>query len=126
MWHPTRDLPRPGFRKRGYDSRWDREAKQWRRRNPYCVGCLPLGRRIKADVVDHVIPHCGDQQLFWSQSNWQSTCRWHHNAIKPELERLFLLGRITAADLRLSSAKAVQLTREQYRPAVGADGFACE
>jgi len=81
---------------------------------------------VKADVVDHIIPHRGDQRLFRSVGNWQSACQWHHNAIKPELERLFLRGQLTAEDLRLNSVKAVQLTRERYRPAIGLDGFACE
>ena len=30
-------------------------------------------------VVDHIIPHRGDQKLFWDRSNWQPLCEHHHN-----------------------------------------------
>src|SRR5262245_6656859 len=126
MWYPRLDRSRPGFRKRGYDSRWDRDAEEYRRRYPFRIGGLAVGRCGKADIVDHVVPHRGDRGLFRSVSNWQAVCHWHHNTVKAELERLFSRGEITAADLRLNSAKAMQLTRERYRPAVGLDGFACE
>ncbi len=32
-----------------------------------------------ADVVDHIIPHKGDQSLFWDSSNWQPLCKHHHD-----------------------------------------------
>jgi 5-methylcytosine-specific restriction protein A len=41
--------------------------------------CAEDGKKIKATVVDHVIPHKGDYQLFWSRSNWQALCTYHHN-----------------------------------------------
>ena len=100
MWHPRREHSRPAFRQYGYDARWHREAEQYRRHNPLCIGCFALGRRVKADVVDHIIPHRGDQRLFRAVCNWQSACQWHHNAIKPELERLFLRGQLTAEALQ--------------------------
>lgn len=30
-------------------------------------------------VVDHIVPHRGDQKLFWDRSNWQPLCEHHHN-----------------------------------------------
>ena len=30
-------------------------------------------------VVDHIIPHRGDQKLFWDQNNWQSLCKSCHD-----------------------------------------------
>jgi 5-methylcytosine-specific restriction enzyme A len=115
---------RPGAWDRGYDRKWERAAAQFRWRNPLCLGCLAIGVKRKAVVVDHVIPHRGDQRLFWQPHNWQSACAWHHNSIKPELERRYERKQIGAADLMLSSEVAVRLTRERYRPAVGLDGFA--
>ncbi len=32
-----------------------------------------------ATVVDHIIPHRGDQKLFWDENNWQGLCEHHHN-----------------------------------------------
>lgn len=33
-------------------------------------------------MVDHIIPHKGDQQLFWDEGNWQSLCKDHHDSTK--------------------------------------------
>ena len=30
-------------------------------------------------LLDHIIPHRGDQKLFWDRSNWQPLCEHHHN-----------------------------------------------
>ncbi|WP_256371941.1 hypothetical protein [Roseivivax sp. THAF197b] len=38
-------------------------------------------------MVDHVIPHRGDMQLFWDRTNWQALCAHHHNAHKQRQER---------------------------------------
>lgn len=115
---------RLGARDRGYDRKWQRAADSFRWRNPWCVGCDAYGVKRQATVVDHVIPHRGDQRLFWDTSNWQSCCMWHHSSVKLELERRYVRGQIGASDLRLTSEIAQQLTRERYKPAVGLDGFA--
>lgn len=38
-----------------------------------------IGEMVKATVVDHIIPHRGDQKLFWDQRNWQSLCKQCHD-----------------------------------------------
>lgn len=117
--------PRPGAYERGYDKKWIRAADSFRWRNPYCVGCAAVyGVKRPATVVDHIVPHKGDQRLFWDPSNWQSSCNWHHSSIKRELERRYFLRQISASDLRLTSEIAQQLTRERYKPTIGLDGFA--
>jgi 5-methylcytosine-specific restriction protein A len=50
--------------------------------------CLARGRTTAATVVDHKIPHKGDQVLFWDQANWQSLCADDHDRHKQQLERL--------------------------------------
>jgi len=30
-------------------------------------------------VVDHIIPHKGNQKLFWDPQNWQTLCKAHHD-----------------------------------------------
>lgn len=42
---------------------------------------------VLATVVDHVIPHRGDQALFWDTSNWQPLCRRCHDGRKQAEER---------------------------------------
>ena len=32
-----------------------------------------------ATVVDHVIPHRGNKQLFWDEKNWQPLCKSCHD-----------------------------------------------
>jgi len=77
------DANRPTARQRGYDAKWQRAAKSFLARHPYCAcGCGRL-----ADCVDHITPHRGDMKLFWDKSNWQalasSPC---HSSRKQALE----------------------------------------
>ena len=65
--------------KRGYGSRWQRVSKAYLQSHPLCVECMKRGRYTKATVVDHIVPHRGDQKLFWDQANWQALCTHHHN-----------------------------------------------
>lgn len=75
---------RPSASRRGYNVEWRKARAEFLAEHPYCAcGC---GR--KADVVDHVIPHRGNDALFWDRSNWQalaaSPC---HNSLKQAQER---------------------------------------
>ena len=60
---------------RGYDRRWRKARETFLRRQPLCAKCSEGGRIRKATVVDHVIPHKGDQRLFWDTGNWQALCK---------------------------------------------------
>jgi hypothetical protein len=44
--------------------------------------CADTGDITPATVVDHIIPHRGDQELFWDRSNWQPLCAPHHDITK--------------------------------------------
>lgn len=55
-------------------------------KEPFCRNCLQQGERTPATVVDHVIPHEGDWQLFVDRGNLQSLCKHHHD-IKTGKER---------------------------------------
>jgi 5-methylcytosine-specific restriction enzyme A len=59
---------------RGYDARWRAARAVYLDSHPLCVECQRHGRLTPARVVDHVVPHRGDQQLFWDESNWQALC----------------------------------------------------
>lgn len=73
---------RGSARARGYDSRWERLRLRYLQHHPLCVMCRAQGRVEAATVVDHKIPHRGDQKLFWDEANWQALCKPHHDATK--------------------------------------------
>lgn len=78
------DANRPTARQRGYTRAWEDARRAHLERHPFCThpGCT-----APATVVDHVIPHRGDQALFWDRSNWQSLCAPHHNRHKQRQDR---------------------------------------
>lgn len=65
--------------KQGYNYRWQKESKKFLAENPYCFYCMQKGLTVLASIVDHIIPHRGDMELFWNKANWQSLCKRHHN-----------------------------------------------
>ena len=65
MW--SGDRQRGSAAKQGYDGKW-RKAR-----------ALFLKKVVLATVVDHIIPHRGDQRLFWDQTNWESLCKECHD-----------------------------------------------
>jgi 5-methylcytosine-specific restriction protein A len=65
--------------RRGYDARWRRARALFLRQHPLCVQCLQENRLTPATVVDHIIPHRGDEKLFWDQGNWQAICKTCHD-----------------------------------------------
>lgn len=50
---------------RGYGGKWQRYRLRFLAKNPVCRMCAAEGRITEATVVDHVIPHRGDMELFW-------------------------------------------------------------
>ena len=64
---------------RGYGSRWQRLSKLYLKKHPLCVKCLENDRYEKATVVDHIVPHRGDDTLFWNEENWQALCKNCHD-----------------------------------------------
>jgi 5-methylcytosine-specific restriction enzyme A len=104
------DTRRGSSRERGYDAQWDREALAYRSAHPLCLGCQAVGRVAAAALVDHIVPHKGDPALMWNPDNRQPSCTPHHDIVKQRLEVLFSQGKVSADDLRLDSAKAIELT----------------
>ena len=70
---------RPSSAQRGYDARWRQARLTFLADNPLCKHCGDNDKVVAADVVDHILPHRGDQDLFWDQSNWQSLCYSCHS-----------------------------------------------
>jgi 5-methylcytosine-specific restriction protein A len=101
---------RPNASGRGYGGSWKAAAGKFKRAHPCCLGCAALNRKVATAVVDHVLPHRGDREVFWNASMWQPACRWHHEVVKKKLEHLFLQGTIAADALWLDSGAAVSIS----------------
>ena len=80
---------RPSATRRGYDHRWREARASFLREEPLCRKCKEADppRLTPATVVDHVIPHKGNQRLFWDRSNWAGLCTTCHSAVKQREER---------------------------------------
>ena len=55
-------------------------------KEPLCFMCRQDGFFRPASVVDHVIPHKGNLDLFYG-GELQSLCKYHHDSTKQILER---------------------------------------
>lgn len=73
---------RGSARERGYDANWEKRRALYLQKHPLCVECLkdPKMMPVPATVVDHIVPHKGDEQLFDDDANLQGLCERHHNA----------------------------------------------
>lgn len=67
---------------RGYGYRWQKARATFLKAHPLCIRCQAEGCAEAATVVDHRIPHRGDQPLFWDASNWDPLCATHHSRDK--------------------------------------------
>jgi 5-methylcytosine-specific restriction protein A len=72
------------FTKGKYGRPWRRAVAAWIAEDPdtrvFCVDCKAEGRLVLGDETDHIIPHRGDDTLFWDRSNWARRCKAHHSA----------------------------------------------
>lgn len=53
-----------------------------------------MGYATEATVIDHIVPHKGDPELFFDPDNLQSLCKSHHDSTKQREE----LGQIVGCD----------------------------
>lgn len=91
MRRPTRDQRSPQAARYQHwykTQRWRKLRAEHLLRHPMCVMCIVT--RTKATVADHIIPHRGDEALFWDPANLQSLCELHHQ----EKQRLELGGTV--------------------------------
>ena len=63
------DRMRGGASTRRYDARWREARALFLKQHPLCAFCQAEGKIVPATVVDHIIPHRGDQRLFWDQKD---------------------------------------------------------
>lgn len=99
------DQRRGSARTRGYTTAWDRAAKGHLARQPLCIYCA-MGawgeppRDTAATCVDHLIPHGGDQDIFWRKADWISCCDACHSGPKQRAERRTAHLQILATSVR--------------------------
>lgn len=62
-----------------YNRRWRRASKLFLTQHPLCAECERHGKLTPATVVDHIVPHRGDQERFWDTANWQALCKPCHD-----------------------------------------------
>ena len=90
-----------------YGRKWKKKRALFLKDNPLCKLCASRGIDKLADVVDHVHPHRGDDELFWDEQNWQPLCKHCHDSIKAEVESRGYSIAIGADGWPLSSAHPV-------------------
>lgn len=82
------DTDRPTAAQRGYGSRWqtvrlhvlaDVHGEVYPHGGPLCRECQKRGLVVEATVVDHHVPHRGDQMLMWQETNLVSLCKPCHD-----------------------------------------------
>ena len=73
------DTRRPNSYQRGYTKEWQRYRVTYLANHPLCVICLQHGEMTEATVVDHIVPHKGDKQLFWDKNNHEALCKRCHD-----------------------------------------------
>lgn len=62
-----------------YGAQWRKARTLFLREKQYCVECALYGIKTIATVVDHIVPHKGDYNLFWDSNNWQALCKECHD-----------------------------------------------
>jgi 5-methylcytosine-specific restriction endonuclease McrA len=81
-------------RRRGHEGQYSYlyRTKRWRaireqqlREHPLCEICLKAGKIEPATVCDHIEPHKGNMDKFWS-GPFQSLSEHCHNSVKKLLE----------------------------------------
>jgi 5-methylcytosine-specific restriction endonuclease McrA len=78
------DAQRAGADERGYGTRWKKARATFLAHHPLCARC-----GARATVVDHIVPHRGDWELFWvhgdyekrpNEPGWQPLCARCHSS----------------------------------------------
>jgi 5-methylcytosine-specific restriction protein A len=61
--------------------RWKAASRAFRSQpdNVWCAECREHGRLRRSTQTDHIIPHRGDEALFWDETNWQALCDRCHS-----------------------------------------------
>lgn len=67
-------------------SLWRQLRQRQLTEEPLCRFCLEQETVEPATVVDHIIPHKGNEALFFDAENLSSLCKHCHDSIKQRME----------------------------------------
>lgn len=73
------DNNRESSARRGYDRPWRRYREQYLAQHPWCECERCKGKYYPASVVDHIVPHKGNKDLFWDPNNHQALAKRCHD-----------------------------------------------
>ncbi len=65
-----------------YGHRWQQRRLLFLAAHPLCRFCELAGRTCAGEVVDHIVPHRGNSDLFFDETNWQTLCKLCHDSAK--------------------------------------------
>lgn len=68
-----------------FKQRWRKRSRHQLRVHPLCAMCEARGVVTAAYAADHVIPHKGNERMFWF-GELQSLCASCHSSSKAQLE----------------------------------------
>lgn len=69
----------PAIKKLYNSVRWKRARLKQLEKYPLCDDCLSLGLVVAATVVDHIVPHQGDEVKFFDSGGFSSKCKPCHD-----------------------------------------------
>jgi len=65
---------------------WKRLREAQLSAEPLCRYCLEAEDVTAATICDHITPHKGNVELFWS-GPFQSLCKAHHDGVKQRIDK---------------------------------------
>jgi 5-methylcytosine-specific restriction endonuclease McrA len=77
-------------------ARWRGLRSSQLNRRPLCQPCEKAGRLEAASVVNHRIPHRGDERLFFDAGNLESMCKVCHDGPTQRAEIAGFSGEVDA------------------------------
>lgn len=73
------DQHRDSAAERGYGHKWRKAREGYLSKHSLCLMCDSNGFVEPSSVVDHIVPHRGNKELFWDKDNWQALCKSCHD-----------------------------------------------
>lgn len=78
---------RPAYNEWYKSRRWKKLRLEILAQQRWCQCPHHKGKYVKAQVVDHIIPHKGDSRLFWDRTNLQALTKECHDKFKQSEEK---------------------------------------
>lgn len=101
-----------------YDAAWEAYRRRFLDANPRCYSCEEW-----ATVVDHIVPHQGNEDLFRKLDNHLPLCARCHNIITAKFDRYHQRGVMPLQKLKwLKERRVAQGLTRRVRPLPSYEG----